>query len=173
MNAEIERLQQTAALFANPAEVTASDLEIARENLKKSMRHYASFDGSLKRMLVGDIPWRVWAEPMFLWGGLILLTYIVLMSFNILIFRQWAYNERLIYPLAELPEILAGLSKEDKEDPGHVLPATYRNGLFWCGFAISATFMGYNLLAASNILPQLAPLDFRNSWSPYLQGSPL
>ena len=123
---------------------------------------FASMDVSLRRYFIGQIPWGCWVKPLSHWALLIGLTYIVLMSLNVLIFRQWAHNERLTYPLAELPRALMG----EVDSAG--LPPLFRNGLFWAGAAISGSVLGWNLFCSTQIVPGLAPLDLLNRWGAYV-----
>ncbi|MCG2661081.1 MAG: hypothetical protein L6437_12660, partial [Kiritimatiellae bacterium] len=101
-------------------------------------------------------------KPLSRWALLIGLTYIVLMSLNVLIFRQWAHNERLIYPLVELPKALIG----DVDSAG--LPPIFCNGLFWGGAAISMSVLGWNLFCATQIIPGLSPLELGSRWLDYV-----
>ncbi|MCK5805443.1 MAG: hypothetical protein KAI66_21610, partial [Lentisphaeria bacterium] len=160
-----ERVASTAARLNALAEGTEGQTTVPE--LKEILTGYTDFDASLRRYFLGDVPWGVWVRPLMHWGVLIGLTYMVLMTFNVLIFRQWAYNEKLIFPLAELPEILAGA---DTDGP-HDVPEVFRSGLFWVGFSISAFVMGYNLLCKTGIAPGLPPLDLNNSWAPYIRNS--
>ena len=89
---------------------------------------FPAFDASLSSFVIGDIPWSHWMKPLARWALVIGLTYVVLMTFNLLIFRQWAHNERLIYPLAQLPELLIG-ADTDTQYPSW--PPIFRSGLFW------------------------------------------
>jgi hypothetical protein len=92
----------------------------------------------------------------------------------VLIFRQWAYNERLIYPLAKLPEMLAGA--ETEEEAGgrrRGLPSCFRSGLFWAGVGISGVVMGWNLVCETNLVPGLPAIDIDVYWDSYIQNSPL
>lgn len=123
---------------------------------------FTSIDVSLRRYFIGQIPWHCWVKPLSRWVLLIGLTYIVLMSLNVLIFRQWAHNERLIYPLAELPKALIG----DVDSEG--FPPIFRNGLFWAGAAISMSVLGWNLFCSTQLIPGLVPLDLRNPWLAYV-----
>ncbi|MFA7159393.1 MAG: DUF6785 family protein, partial [Kiritimatiellia bacterium] len=123
---------------------------------------FASIDVSLRRYFIGQVPWSVWLKPLGFWAMVIGLTYIVLMSLNVLIFRQWAHNERLTYPLAELPKALAG----DPDVTG--FPPVFKNGLFWIGAAISASVLGWNLFCSTQIVPGLQPLDLLNKWFDYV-----
>lgn len=130
---------------------------------------FIDFDASLTRYFVGDVPWSHWAKPLMYWAVIIGLTYLILYTFNILIFRQWAYHEKLIFPLAELPETMAGL--ESGKQTANMIPDLFKNGLFWTGFAIAAGVMGWNLLCSTGAMPGLKPLDLNNSWTPFIKTS--
>lgn len=123
---------------------------------------FPSIDVSLRRYFIGQVPWACWLKPLSYWALVIGLTYIVLMSLNVLIFRQWAHNERLTYPLAELPKALAG------EAGMTGFPPIFRNSLFWAGAAISMSVLGWNLFCSTQIVPGLTPLDLNNRWFDYV-----
>lgn len=142
------------------------------DNLAKAediLATFPAFDASLTRYLIGDVPWSHWAKPLFYWAIIVGLTYLILYTFNILIFRQWAYNEKLIFPLAELPETMAGL--ESGSQTSNMIPDLFKNGLFWVGFAIAAGVMGWNLLCNTGLMPGLTPLNLTNSWTPFIRTS--
>lgn len=139
----------------------------AGETMCDLLEGLPAIDGSLRRFLAGDVPWHDWIKPLMRWALIIALTYIILMTFNVLIFRQWAHNEKLIYPLAELPMCLVAEGAED----GRV-PRVFRDGLFWAGFAVSGGFLGYNALVFSQMIPGLEAINFRNLWTPYLNDTP-
>jgi flagellar biosynthesis chaperone FliJ len=160
-----EAVAELDALAPQAPTLTSTEMKARLDALLDT---FPSFDASFRRYFFGDIPWGDWIRPICHWGLLILLTYVVLQAFNVLIFRQWAYNEKLIFPLAELPELLAGRGEE-----GSWVPSVFRNGLFWVGFAISAGVMGWNVLCASGAMPGLKPLDLNNSWTPYVANSAL
>lgn len=153
-------------LAAGQTSVPADELNA---QLGAIMARYRLFDASLTRFIVGDIPWSHWLRPLLNWAGLIFLTYLVLMTFNVLIFRQWAHNEKLIYPLAELAEHVSGACDET----GDGVPALFKTGLFWVGVAISASLVGWNLLAGSGAIPGLAGIDLKNVWTEYIRGTAL
>ncbi|MFO7870022.1 MAG: DUF6785 family protein [Kiritimatiellia bacterium] len=138
------------------------------EKIESEMAAFRTFDGDLRTFAAGNVPWKKWVGPLAKWAVVILLTYTVLMTFNVLIFRQWAYNEKLIYPLAELPTYLSGAYDEN----GGRVPALYRNGMFWTGAAISIGVMGWNLLATKQIIPGAGDIALRYDWTPYIQNSP-
>ncbi len=52
------------------------------------------------------IPWQAWIQPLLLWGGFILLCYLLIILLINLISRQWIHNERLNFPLLKVPETI-------------------------------------------------------------------
>ncbi len=144
---------------AKSMEAEAADLAIAG-----ILAQFSQFDASLPRYFIGEVPWRHWLKPLFNWGLLIVCSYLVLMSFNVLIFRQWHNNEKLIFPLAELPKLIA----DTGPNPKSIFPEMMRNSLFWVGLLISAGIMGWNLLCNTETVPGLIPLDLTNSWTPFV-----
>jgi hypothetical protein len=135
----------------------------------QTLRHvFPGIDATLTRYLLGDVPWTDWLFPLLRWIVLVLVTYAMLLAFNVLIFRQWAYNEKLIYPLNELPELLAGAQDST---PGWI-PEIFRNGLFWVGFAVPALVLGWNILCKTGWVQNLTPFDLTNSWKDYITNTP-
>ena len=94
--------EEAGALAAGMRAGTLGEAELA-QGLERLGAGLATLDGTLRRFLIGDVPWRDWAGPLGRWALLVGCTYLVLMAFNVLVFRQWAHHEKLIYPLAELP----------------------------------------------------------------------
>ena len=139
-----------------------------QEHLWAQMDRFRSFDASLPRFLAGDVPWSHWLAPMARWAVIIGLSYVVFMTLNVLIFRQWAHHERLIYPLAKLPEALAGAEGTGE---GGLIPPIFRTGLFWGGVAVAGGIMGYNMFCNAKLVPGLSPFPLFFAWKPYLQGS--
>lgn len=129
--------------------------------LNDLMQAFPAIEGSLRQYFIGDVPWSHWIRLLFRWGIVIALTYIILMSLNILIFRQWAYNEKLTYPLAELPKALVA-------EEG--IPPISRNPLFWMGFLLSGFVLGWNIFCSTNIVPGLQQFQLENwdRWWPYV-----
>lgn len=138
-----------------------------KPRLAQVMRQFPSIDASLRRLFLGDIPWNVWLAPLLRWSVLIVLTYAVLMAFNVLIFRQWAYNEKLTYPLAELSEELAGAGDTGER----ALPRTYRSALFWAGVAVPGVVLGWNLFVHTDVIPGLKQIELSNSWNSAISNS--
>ena len=76
-------------------------------------------------------PWEVWLVPLLSWSILILAVYAVMISSMVIIRRQWIENERLIFPLTQLP--LEMLREGDKKE---ILRPFFKNPLVWVGFLI-------------------------------------
>ncbi len=159
----------TAAMTALSSAWPELDDTARQDRVAALLASFPAFDASLTRYFVGDVPWSHWVRPLVHWGILIGLTYMILMCFNVLIFRQWAYHEKLIFPLAELPEIMTGV--ESGRTGADRIPALFKNGLFWVGFAIAGGVMGWNLLCHTGLIPGLKSLDLINSWTPFIKNS--
>ncbi|MSR82768.1 MAG: hypothetical protein EXS58_07560 [Candidatus Latescibacteria bacterium] len=76
------------------------------------------------------IPWRAWLVPLCSWGSAMLAVYLQMIATMVLLRRPWVEQERLIFPLTQLPlEMLRGA-----ED--HLFPPLFRSPLLWLGFAL-------------------------------------
>ena len=153
----LERVRETKLMLEEIGEdlqTAGPDVELAAlaDRIDQIAERFRTFDASFERFAIGDIDWSLWIRPIFLWCSLVLITYLVLMTFNVLIFRQWAYNERLIYPLAELPMLLAGKEDDDAQG-GQQIPIVFRSTLFWVGLCISCFVIGWNLLQKYHGMP--------------------
>ena len=51
----------------------------------------------------GLIAWRKWLRPMLVWGGLTVLIFGAYLCLAIILRRQWVENEKLTFPLTQLP----------------------------------------------------------------------
>ena len=94
-----------------------------------------------ERSIAGLVPWRAWLGPMFVWGSFALAFFICLLSFNVLIRKQWSERERLAFPLVQFIEPLT------PSNSPHVAPIL-RNPLFWVGCGLSFVFNLLNMLHA-------------------------
>lgn len=148
---------------------TPKDLQAASADLAARMKAFRSFDASWERFWIGDIEWSIWVVPLLTWSALILTLYLVFMAFNVLIFKQWAHNENIVYPLAELPMVLTGV--EDAQTDGR-LPSVFRGGLFWVGLLISSGILAWNEYLVK-LLPGVGNIPLMFPWKPYVAGSPL
>ena len=90
------------------------------------------------------VPWSEWWIPLAAWGSVLVALFIACLSVFLLVRRQWVTDERLTFPVAQVP-------LETVRDSGGGaarLPAT---GMFWIGFAACA------LLYLQERLPELYP----------------
>lgn len=90
------------------------------------------------------VPWSEWWIPLAAWGSVLIALFIACLSIFLLVRRQWVTDERLTFPVAQVP-------LETVRDSGGGaarLPAT---GMFWIGFAACA------LLYLQERLPELYP----------------
>ena len=77
-----------------------------------------------------SIPWDAWIRPLLWWSCFVAALFTLSFSIMAILRRQWMDNERLVYPLAQLPiELVA-------EDEHRVLPTIMRQRLFWIGLCV-------------------------------------
>jgi hypothetical protein len=89
------------------------------------------------------IPWDLWLSPLAYWIPFILALYLAMVSFMVVLRKQWVENERLVYPLIQVP---ISMLEGDDDRPSLILPF-FKNPLMWIGFAVPAitqTFTGLN-----------------------------
>ncbi|HCR16519.1 MAG TPA: hypothetical protein DIU35_03465 [Candidatus Latescibacteria bacterium] len=111
------------------------------------------------------VPWQAWASPLAWWGLLGAAFVLVSASVAAIFRKQWAQNERLIYPILS-PAL--ELTRTDDE-PGW-LPGFMRSPLFWVGFAISFCTLAWNIM---NYFEPLIPrIPILGSWFSLARGFP-
>lgn len=125
---------------------------------------FHAIDASYGRLMIGDAEWSIWGAPLLRWAVIILLSYVLFISLNVIVFRQWAHHEKLTYPLAELPTVLSGAADTE---PGRV-PAVFRSGLFWTGAAIVCAVHGWNYMQGGVLY---RPIQLLHPWSPFVTGT--
>ena len=76
------------------------------------------------------IPWGAWLVPLAAWGSAMLAVYLLMIATMVVFRRPWVEQERLVFPLAQVPlEMLRG------NDEG-IFPQLFRNPLMWVGFSL-------------------------------------
>jgi hypothetical protein len=80
----------------------------------------------------GSVPWGVWLVPMLAWGSFIIAIYLMMIACMVLVRRQWVENERLAFPLMQLPMEMAETGKT-----GQLLGPFFKNPVMWTGFAVA------------------------------------
>lgn len=165
-----QRIAQIGAVLdALAAELAAekADRRAIGDRLAAVIETFNTIDATFRRFWLGEADWRPWLKPLSNWLLLIGLTYLMLMMFNLLIFRQWAHEEKLIYPLAELPLMISGAGEKGDS----FLPSLFRSGMFWGGVAISGGVMGWNLLVRNEFILGGKVIPLTTYWRDYIQGS--
>jgi len=80
------------------------------------------------------VPWSLWLTPLFAWGGFLAALFVANVSLMALVQRQWITNERLTFPLAQIPlELLRGVEPGESDGPGRLSGSW----LLWIGVAIA------------------------------------
>jgi hypothetical protein len=88
----------------------------------------------------GVIPWGDWLVPMAMWFGFMGCLYATNFSLVSLFFHQWSVRERLIFPVVQVPALMA----EEAAAKGGLLNAFLRNRLTWIGIALPLLIWGFN-----------------------------
>ncbi len=94
--------------------------------------------------------------PLAWWSAYILAVYVVMIAIISLLRKQWVENERLTFPLAQLP-----LEMATTETPNAPWPLLFRSRAMWVGFAIPAVLLSYNGLA--KYMAGMPPLQLSTS----------
>ena len=97
------------------------------------------------------LPWESWLIPLLWWLSLIFVFYFVCLCIVTILRRQWVDNERLLFPLIEVPRDLVRMS-----DDRRLLPAFMRSRAFWIGFAVPMFIVVWNVASYFNpTFPQI------------------
>jgi hypothetical protein len=89
-----------------------------------------------------QLPWEVWIVPLLMWGLFVALIFGAFLCLAVLLRRQWVDNEKLSFPLVQLPlEMIRG----EGSGVGGASRGSFRsNRLTWLGFALPALVFGFN-----------------------------
>jgi hypothetical protein len=86
---------------------------------------------------------KTWLTPLLLWSAFLFALFFTMLCINFIVRKQWTENEKLSYPLIQLPLTMAST------------PQTFfKNGLMWLGFGL-VVFIG--LLNGLNYLYPRVP----------------
>jgi len=88
---------------------------------------------------VNEVPWYAWWRPLTVWGGIIAFSLVGVICLSVVVHRQWARHEQLVYPLADLA---LSLLKQDEQGRTSIL----RNRMFWIGLAVVFSVRAFNTL---------------------------
>jgi hypothetical protein len=107
------------------------------------------------------LPWGAWMKPLGAWMILVLSIFGAFFCLATIIRRQWSENERLSYPLVQLPVEMI------RDQPGR---SFLSNPLTWIGFAVPTIVYGINGL--HNWDPSLPQLNLSVYINDYLKDRP-
>ena len=103
-----------------------------------------------------SIPWHGWLASLNWWFTVSIALVIAGLCLSIIFQKQWEENERLTFPLATFPIALT----EGFDEPGRVIPAIFRNRIFWMGFFVVFGVFAWNILGYFAInLPRIGIFD--------------
>lgn len=88
------------------------------------------------------IPWHVWLPPLLRWFAFYAAFYATMISAISILRRQWVDNERLVYPLAQVPLAMI----QDTGDKKQLIKPLFRNPIMWCGLLLPFFINGVNAL---------------------------
>jgi len=123
-----------------PKWLVVDDIKAAEDFYKGGVNFYTS------KYIVGH-----WIAPIFFWTAIVCLIFAILMFLNVVLRRRWIEQEKLPYPIVQLPM--------DMTAPGLKL---FKNRAMWIGFAVAGTIEiinGLNFLYP--IIPRI-PIRERN-----------
>ena len=110
------------------------------------------------------IPWQVWVVPMCAWSLLALLVFGAFLCLASLMRRQWVDNEKLSFPLVQLPLEMVGAGDTGNEKP------LFKNPMMWAGFAVP--FAVFLLKGLHTWYPSVPDIQMEWNLGDYLQQPP-
>ena len=78
------------------------------------------------------IPWDVWSTPLGAWYVFFMALSVMMICLSTILHRQWSANERLAYPMVQLPLQMI----EDSGSAGRLLGPFFRSKVMWIGFLV-------------------------------------
>lgn len=118
-----------------------------------------------ERLRPGEtIPWSAWLVPMIAWSLLALLVFGAFLCLASLLRRQWVDNEKLSFPLVQLPLEMVGVGETSNETP------LLRNSWTWVGFAIP--FSVFLIKGLHTWYPSVPDIQLEWNLGDYLQQPP-
>ena len=89
-----------------------------------------------------SMPWEVWLMPLLWWASFIVAIFALSASMMVILRKQWAEHEKLVYPLVAVPLEMARDARSNRR-----LPAFMRGKLFWIMAAIPLVLFLWNALS--------------------------
>jgi len=98
-----------------------------------------------------SIPWSSWLPLFLTWTPFLWAMFLSMIASMVILRRQWNEQERLTYPLAQVP-----LALTEQGNAGERISPFFRNPVMWIGFAIPAVWG--TLHGLHNYFPDILPL---------------
>lgn len=95
-------------------------------------------------------PYTAWIRPILIWGVFVAGVYMALLSMASLLRQQWAHNERLAFPVAQLESALIAAP-----GPGHWVNELLRARSFW--IALGTVFLIHTINGLATYFPRYVP----------------
>ena len=121
-----------------------------------------------------SMPWEVWLMPLLWWASFIVAVFAFSASMMVILRKQWAEHEKLVYPLVAVPLEMAQDSRSKQ-----FLPGFMRGKLFWIMAAIPFLLFLWNslswfypLMPGIGIFPHAGKFNFTR-YSPHVYLEPL
>lgn len=132
----------------NAAEKVITDFRRGLDVVKPHADERLSAWWPYYKTVIAQIPWWTWIKPLAYWmifvggcyGAFYCLAYVVL--------DYWTRRDKLIFPLAQLPESLV-----PQEHEKGWIPKSYKTVGLWVGIAIPFLLLSFNALATMGMLP--------------------
>ena len=99
-----------------------------------------------------SIPWDAWYTVLASWYVFFLALSFLMICASTILHRQWSQNERLSYPMVQVPLQMIGDGEPGKPS------AFYRNRLMWLGFAIPMVVFSFSGL--NHYYPEVPQMPF-------------
>jgi hypothetical protein len=101
------------------------------------------------------IPWHLWVVPLLSWSVIVFAIFISFFCLAAIVRRQWVENERLTFPLTQIPVELSRLA-----------PSFLGSRLAWAGIAVPVVVFSINGLGS--IYPALPSITVAKELNSYL-----
>ncbi len=114
-----------------------------------------------------SIPWGAWAGSLSWWMALVGAFAFGSLCLMVILRRQWAEHERLVYPLAQIAVDMGEASRD-----GGFFPPFMRTRAFKIGFGVSTLMMTWNML--EHFFPTFPeiPLGIPSRWTLFIKDFP-
>ncbi|MBN1458688.1 MAG: hypothetical protein JXA57_04075 [Armatimonadetes bacterium] len=112
---------------------------------------------AVENFFQGDatVPWSLWALPLSAWGSFFVAIFVCTLCAMAIIQRQWISNERLTFPIAQVPLEMV----QEDSDGGTRRARLPRTWFFWVGLLVTLVLSFMNSLSSRFPSVPAIPLD--------------